>query len=74
MLVIQRRSDETITITPQDDADLSLTLGELFASGSIEVRLLEVGKTRVTVAIDAPPQLKIWRGKRPDDDDEKNAA
>lgn len=74
MLVIKRRSDESITITPRDDVDPSLTLRELFASGAIEVRLLDVSTSRVTLAIDAPPQLKIWRGIRPDDDDEKDAA
>jgi len=73
MLVIKRRSDEAITITPRDDVDLTLTLGELFASGAIEVRLLELGKRRVTLAIDAPPELKILRG-RPGDKDEKDAA
>ena len=63
MLIIKRRIDESITIQPRDGIDASQTIDELFASGAIEIRLLEVRSNKVTIAIEAPPELKIWRGQ-----------
>jgi len=78
MLIIKRRADESIVIEPSGDADTSISVAELFASGAIEIRLLDVGPRRVTIAIDAPKELKIWRDGRPDricaDNDEEDAA
>lgn len=65
MLIIKRKTDESITIEPVEGMDTSQTIGELFTDGAIEIRLLEVGHNAVKVAIDAPSQLRIWRGKRP---------
>ncbi len=62
MLIIKRRIDESITIRPRDGTDASQTIDELFAAGVIEIKLLDVGSNKVTIAIDAPPELKIWRG------------
>ena len=64
MLIIKRRIDESITIQPRDGTDASQTINELFAAGAIEIRLLEVGGNKVTIAIEAPPELKIWRGHK----------
>lgn len=66
MLVIKRKIDESITIRPRDGADASQTIDELFAAGAIEIRLLDVGGNKVTIAIEAPPELKIWRGHEGD--------
>ena len=38
MLVLTRKVGQSILIGPARDADLSVTLGELFAEGPIEVR------------------------------------
>lgn len=66
MLIIKRKDDEAIVITPQDDLDTSQTVAQLFASGPIEIKMREVGNHTVKVAIEAPPQLKIWRDAKPD--------
>lgn len=65
MLIIKRKANETIIIEPIEGSDTSQTINELFSSGAIEIKLLAVGPNQVKVAISAPPQLKIWRGKRP---------
>lgn len=66
MLIMKRKTRQSITIEPVDGVDMSQTLDDLFANGAIEIQLLEVGGSQVKVAIEAPPQLKIWRGKRPE--------
>lgn len=65
MLVIKRKGHEAITIEPQDDLDRSRSIDELFANGPIEIRVFGMSNKAVRVAIEAPPELKIWRGKRP---------
>lgn len=65
MLIIKRKGDEAITIEPMDGVDRSQTVGELFSEGPIEITLFDVGHRAVKVAIEAPRQLKIWRGQRP---------
>ena len=72
MLIIKRKRDEAIVITPQDGVDTSQTIAQLFADGPIEITLREVGNRAVRLAIEAPPQLKIWRDakpRKPDTDD-----
>lgn len=64
MLIIKRKAQEVITIAPVEGMDTSLPISEIFGSGVIEIKLLEVGRRQVKVAIEAPPQLQIWRGHR----------
>lgn len=63
MLIIKRKAQDIITIAPKEGMDTSLPISEIFKDGVIEIKLLEVGRRQVKVAIDAPPQLQIWRGK-----------
>ena len=65
MLIIKRKANEFITIEPAEGADRSLTIEDLFTDGCIEIRLLEVGSKQIKLAIEAPPQLKIWRDEGP---------
>ena len=76
MLIIKRKGEEAITIEPMDGIDQSQSVGELFSQGPIEITLFEVRNNAVKVAIDAPSQLKIWRGQRPrkETDAKKSAA
>jgi sRNA-binding carbon storage regulator CsrA len=67
MLVIKRRAKQKITIEPVPGSDTSITVEEMFATSAIEIPLLEVGRNPVTVAIDAPTKLQIWRGDLPTD-------
>ena len=74
MLIIKRKAQDIITIAPLEGIDTSLPISEIFNGGVIEIKLLEVGRRQVKVAIDAPPQLQIWRGrKEPEASDDKTA-
>ena len=64
MLIIKRKAQDVITIAPLDGFDSSRPVHELFENGVIEIKLLEVGRKQVKVAIDAPSQLQIWRGRK----------
>lgn len=61
MLVVSRRSDESILIKLADGVDGSLTLKDLFSKGPIEITLLGGNGRRVKMGIDAPPELSIRR-------------
>jgi sRNA-binding carbon storage regulator CsrA len=61
MLVLTRRADESIVITPADGADVRMTLAELFAHGPIQITLLGGSGKRVKMGIEAPTQLAIRR-------------
>ena len=61
MLVLSRRTDESIIIQPADGVDVSITLAELFANGPILIRLLGGTGRRVKMGIEAPDQLSIRR-------------
>lgn len=61
MLVLSRRADESIVITPAEGIDPSMTIKELFAKGPIEIMLLGGTGRRVKMGIEAPLQLSIRR-------------
>jgi sRNA-binding carbon storage regulator CsrA len=67
MLVISRKENEVISIEPAAGLDPSLTLRDAFSRGPIVVRLVQVGGRRVRLAIDGPPELRVWRGPCPND-------
>ena len=74
MLIIKRKAQDIITIAPLEGIDTSLPISEIFNGGVIEIKLLEVGRRQVKVAIDAPPQLQIWRGRKEPQASEDNNA
>jgi sRNA-binding carbon storage regulator CsrA len=61
MLVLSRRTDESIVIEPADGANGSMTLAQLFADGAIVITLLGGTGRRVKVGIEAPEHLSIQR-------------
>lgn len=61
MLVVSRRSAESILIRPAEDIDPSMTLRDLFANGPIEITVLGGNGRRVKMGVDAPAELTIWR-------------
>lgn len=73
MLIIKRRTSEVITIEPIRGSDTSRTVDELFSGGVIEITLLEVRGNQVKFAVNAPPNLQIWRGHAPDEQARSNA-
>ncbi len=64
MLVVSRRSDESIQIKLADGVDGSQTLSDVFAKGPIEITLLGGNGRRVKMGIAAPPELSIRRKSR----------
>lgn len=61
MLVLTRRTDESILIQPAEGTDVTMTLAQLFADGPILITLLGGTGRRVKVGIEAPQQLSILR-------------
>jgi sRNA-binding carbon storage regulator CsrA len=61
MLVLSRRTDESIEIQLADGADGSMTLAQLFANGPILIKLLGGTGRRIKLGIEAPQQLSIRR-------------
>ncbi len=63
MLIVTRKTDESITIEPLDGVDPEMTLGEAFRNGPIEVKLIRINRSRVRLAIAAPAEFQVWRGR-----------
>jgi len=63
MLIVSRRDAESIEIRPADNIDLSMTLGDLFRGGPIEITIFSSNNNRVKMGVQAPEQLSIWRKK-----------
>ena len=61
MLVLSRRSEESIVISPAEGIDSDLTLKDLFANGPIQITLLGGNGRRVKMGIEAPAELSIRR-------------
>lgn len=61
MLIVSRRDAESILIRPGEGIDPSMTLGDLFSSGPIEITIFSSGNNRVKMGVQAPEQLSIWR-------------
>lgn len=64
MLIVTRKTDESITIEPLEGVDPEMTLSEAFRNGPIEVKLIRINRSRVRLAIDAPAEFQVWRGRR----------
>jgi sRNA-binding carbon storage regulator CsrA len=63
MLIVSRKDAESIEIRPGDDIDPSMTLGDLFQGGPIEITIFSSNNNRVKMGVQAPEQLCIWRKK-----------
>jgi sRNA-binding carbon storage regulator CsrA len=64
MLIVTRKTNESITIEPLGTVDPEMTLGEAFQNGPIEIKLVRINRSRVRLAIDAPAEFQVWRGKQ----------
>jgi len=64
MLVLSRRTDESIEIQPAVDADRTITLAQLFADGPILITFLGGSGRRFKLGLEAPAQLSIRRTDR----------
>lgn len=61
MLIVSRRDAESILIRPVEGIDPSMTLGDLFSGGPIEITVFSSQGNRVKMGVQAPEQLTIWR-------------
>jgi len=61
MLVLERKTGESILIYPNDDIKPDMTVGELFSNGPIKVAVKCRDHTAIKLAIDAPYSMKILR-------------
>jgi sRNA-binding carbon storage regulator CsrA len=61
MLVLSRRTDESVVIQPAEGVDGNITLAQLFANGPIQIILLGAPGRRAKIGIVAPEQLAIRR-------------
>lgn len=62
MLIVSRRVGETIEIRPREGAE-AVTLEQAFAHGPIRIHFVRMSPSRVQIAVDAPPELEIRRGR-----------
>jgi hypothetical protein len=63
MLVISRKQHETITIVTVPEA--GAPVADSGDQDVVEIRLIEIKRNRVRLAIKAPSRFLIWRGVRP---------
>ncbi|NNF50842.1 MAG: carbon storage regulator [Gammaproteobacteria bacterium] len=61
MLTLKRKRGESIRVFPDEALDLNMTVGELFRDAEIIIEVRETHRGSVSVGIEAPAQLKIWR-------------
>ncbi len=61
MLIVSRRDAESILIRPGKNIDPTMTLGDLFENGPIEITIFSSNGNRVKMGVQAPEQLAIWR-------------
>jgi len=61
MLKLTRKENESIIISLDESVDRSLSVGELFDKGDIEMVIKDISKGQVIVGLDAPMEFKILR-------------
>lgn len=61
MLIVSRKNSESLLLCPQEGIDPHLKLRDLFANGPIEITIFTSSENRVTIGVQAPRQLTIWR-------------
>lgn len=61
MLIVSRRDAESILIRPSEGIDPTMTLGDLFSGGPIEITIFSSNNNRVKMGVQAPEELTIWR-------------
>ncbi len=61
MLVLERKTGESILIYPNEDIRPEMTVGELFSKGPIKVAVKCRDQSAIKLAIDAPYNMKILR-------------
>ena len=63
MLILTRRPGELITIRHNLSLDPATPVGELFLDGPIEIAIVRINGSQVSIGIQADPRLHILRGE-----------
>jgi sRNA-binding carbon storage regulator CsrA len=71
MLILTRRVSQSFLIMPHPRLDLSIPIGEFFASGPIEVAVTQVSGARVKFSVVADQRLLILRDELRRHDDKR---
>ena len=61
MLILTRRTDESLVIQPAEGIDPNMTVAKLFAAGPLVVQVLAINGQQARLGIDAPAALAIVR-------------
>lgn len=61
MLVLTRRSGQSIRLAPDPALDPATPVGEFFRDGPIQIHVGQVGSNRVRIGIEAHPNIVILR-------------
>jgi len=63
MLVLTRRTGESIHIYPSDKIRPDMTVAELFRDGPFEIHIRKINPGQVRISIKAPHELTILRNE-----------
>lgn len=78
MLVLTRRTGESIHIYPSADIPPDMTVAELFRDGPFEIHIRKINPGQVRISIKAPRELTILRHELernpPEKDSEKTSV
>lgn len=65
MLILTRRSGQSIRIMPYPELDPATPVGELFKHGPIAITILDATPNRLRLGIEAPSGLLVLRDELP---------
>ncbi len=63
MLIISRRTSESVNISPDPRLDPQTTIAELFKDGPITVTVTDIQRSQAKIGIEAPAQIHIVRSE-----------
>jgi sRNA-binding carbon storage regulator CsrA len=61
MLILTRKLNQAVIISPHASLDLSTSVGDLFRDGPIEIAVLRFESSQVRLGISAPSSLLVLR-------------
>jgi len=61
MLVLTRRSGQSVLLSPKSDLDPKMQVADLFAGGPVTVTVLAVRGDQIKLGIEAPTSVRVMR-------------